>query len=70
MPQMSGLELFQWIKQARPALAKRIIFVTGDTVSAETRSFFETTYSRYLAKPFKIEEVKEAIQQALEGTDR
>jgi two-component system NtrC family sensor kinase len=69
MPLMSGRELFQWIKQTRPALAKRIIFVTGDTVSAETRSFFETTCSRYLAKPFKIEEVKEAIQQALEGLD-
>ena len=67
---MSGRELYHWIKQTRPRLAKRIIFVTGDTVSTETRSFFETTYTRYLAKPFKIEEVKEAIQQALEGTER
>ena len=67
MPQMSGKDLFHWIKENRPHLASRIIFVTGDTVSADTRSFFEDNNSRFLAKPFKIEEVKEVIQQALEG---
>jgi two-component system NtrC family sensor kinase len=70
MPQMSGLELFEWIKKTRPQMARRIIFVTGDTVSMETRSLFEKTSNRYLAKPFKIEEVKEVIQQTLEGGDR
>lgn len=67
MPQMSGRELFSWIKENRPQLASRIIFVTGDTVSSETRSFFEDNHNPYLAKPFKIEEVKEVIQQALES---
>jgi CheY-like chemotaxis protein len=69
MPQMSGRELFHWIKQQRPAMAKRIIFVTGDTVSSETRSFFENISSRYIAKPFKIEEIKEIIQQTLESCE-
>jgi PAS domain S-box-containing protein len=67
MPQMSGRDLFDWIRQNRPQLANRIIFVTGDTVSLETRSFFENNNSRYLAKPFKIEEVKEVIQQTLKA---
>ncbi len=67
MPQMSGRDLFNWIKENRPHLASRIIFVTGDTVSADTRSFFEDNKNRFLAKPFKIEEVKEVIQQALEA---
>jgi two-component system NtrC family sensor kinase len=67
MPQMSGKELYSWIKENRPQLSSRIIFVTGDTVSLETRSFFEDNHNPYLAKPFKIEEVKEVIQQALES---
>jgi two-component system, NtrC family, sensor kinase len=66
MPHMSGRDLFHWIRENRPHLTNRIIFVTGDTVSIETRSFFEKSRSRYLAKPFKIEEVKEVIQQTLE----
>jgi two-component system, NtrC family, sensor kinase len=67
MPQMSGRDLFNWIKENRPQLASRVIFVTGDTVSMETRSFFEDNNNLYLAKPFKIEEVKEVIQQTLEA---
>ncbi len=67
MPQMSGRELYQWIQEKRPQLARRIIFITGDTASAETRSFFENNSNLYLAKPFKIEEVKEVIQQTLEN---
>ena len=67
MPQMSGRDLFNWIKENRPSLASRVIFVTGDTVSMETRSFFEDNKNLYLAKPFKIEEVKEVIQQMLEA---
>ncbi len=70
MPQMSGKELFDWIMQNRPHLAGRIIFVTGDTVSSETRSFFEDKSNRYLAKPFKIEEVKEVIQHTLESAGK
>jgi two-component system NtrC family sensor kinase len=67
MPQMSGRELFEWIKQNRPRLANRVIFVTGDTISLETRSFFEDNQSHFLAKPFKIEEVREVIQQTMES---
>jgi len=67
MPQMSGRELFEWIKEHRPHLASRIVFVTGDTVSPETRSFFESTANRYLAKPFRIEEVREVVQRTLEA---
>jgi PAS domain S-box-containing protein len=67
MPHMSGRELFHWVQQKRPHLARRIIFVTGDTVSTETRMFFENSSNLYLAKPFKIEEVKEVIQQTLEN---
>jgi two-component system, NtrC family, sensor kinase len=69
MPQMSGKELYRWIRENRPQLASRIVFATGDTVSMETRSFFEDNHNRYLAKPFKIEEVKEVIQQTLESVE-
>jgi len=67
MPEMGGRELFQWIRIQRPALSRRVVFVTGDTVSSETRAFFEGNSARYIAKPFKIDEIKEVIQQTLEG---
>jgi len=66
MPKVSGRDLFTWVQRERPQLARRMIFVTGDTVSVETRTFFEDGSRRYLAKPFKIEEIKEVIHQMLE----
>jgi two-component system NtrC family sensor kinase len=66
MPHMSGRDLYFWVKENRPHLANRVVFVTGDTVSVETRSFFEDNNNLFLAKPFKIEEVKEVIQQTFE----
>jgi DNA-binding response OmpR family regulator len=63
---VSGRDLFSWVQRERPQLARRMIFVTGDTVSVETRTFFEDGSRRYLAKPFKIEEIKEVIHQMLE----
>jgi two-component system NtrC family sensor kinase len=69
MPQMSGKQLFSWVKETRPQLTNRIVFVTGDTISVESRTFFENNHTRFLAKPFKIEEVKAVIQQALEAVN-
>lgn len=66
MPQMSGRDLFNWVKKNRAPLANKIIFMTGDTVNPETHSFFEDNHIRYLAKPFKIEEVKDIVLQGLE----
>ena len=66
MPQMSGRDLFSWVKESQPSLARRIIFMTGDTVNPETHSFFEENQIRYLAKPFKIEDMKDMVMQVLE----
>ena len=66
MPQMSGGDLFNWVKENRPSLANKIVFMTGDTVNPETHSFFKNNRIRYLTKPFKIEEIKDIVAQTLE----
>ena len=66
MPQMNGGDLFTWLKENRPSLANRIVFMTGDTVNPETYSFFKNNRIRYLTKPFKIEEIKDIVAQTLE----
>jgi len=68
MPHMSGGDLFKWVKENRPLLANRIVFMTGDTVNPETHSFFKNNRIRYLTKPFKIEEIKDIIAKTLEDS--
>jgi DNA-binding response OmpR family regulator len=45
-------------------LQHRLIFVTGDTLSPHTLEFLESSGLPYLAKPFLVEELKQAVQQA------
>lgn len=60
MPQMNGMEFFNKVKSLNDALASRILFITGDP-SSDTLGFIQETGNKYLAKPFKIEDFKEAV---------
>jgi two-component system NtrC family sensor kinase len=66
MPGMAGEELYQLLRTERPGLAKRLIFITGDTVSDSTRAFLQHLDRPYVSKPFKIEDLQQAIRETLE----
>jgi two-component system NtrC family sensor kinase len=67
MPGMDGRKLFETVKSQNPALAHRIVFVTGDTVSAETQAFFKDTGSRWVSKPFNIAQVTDTANEVLQN---
>ncbi len=52
MPEMNGIELFQWMKDIYPEMANRVIFTTGDVVGGETTRFIEQSGIPILTKPF------------------
>ncbi len=66
MPEMDGERLYEALHERHPTLAKRMLFVTGDTVSARSRTFLERTGSRWLSKPFNIRDVEEAVTRCLQ----
>jgi CheY-like chemotaxis protein len=52
MPGMSGIELYENIKERRPELAGRFIFITGDVSDNNTRMLLENNRLSYITKPF------------------
>ena len=66
MPGMDGRKFFETVKKQNPALAHRIVFVTGDTVSPDTQEFFEETGNRWLSKPFNNAQVVATVKEVLE----
>ena len=66
MPHMNGREFYTRVKEMDADLAGRMLFMTGDP-SAETLDFINSTGNRFLSKPFKIDEFKEALR-AVEAT--
>ncbi|NOZ04960.1 MAG: GAF domain-containing protein [Chloroflexi bacterium] len=65
MPGFSGQKLYQKVRQQFPEMARHTIFLSGDTVSLETRTFLEATESRFLRKPFSIAELKQVVNEVL-----
>jgi two-component system, NtrC family, sensor kinase len=57
MPDVSGTQIFERWQREQPALAKRVIFITGDIVSVDLQKFLEGSGRPYLAKPFELGDV-------------
>lgn len=68
MPDVDGPALYYELLSASPALTRRMVFVTGDVMSPETRRFLDETCLRYLEKPFTISEFQAVLRGVL-GTE-
>jgi PAS domain S-box-containing protein len=66
MPELDGPGLYQALQQHHPHLLRRVIFLTGDTLSEEARTFLEQTEVPRLSKPFRAAEVRQLVQQVLQ----
>ena len=65
MPGIDGETLYKTLQKTKPELAKRMIFVTGDTVSTKSRAFLEWTGNRWFSKPFDLEEIARVVSNYL-----
>ena len=70
MPGMSGQQLYKLITESHLELARKVVFITGDTVSPETSAFIEATGNPALNKPFSIEELRKQILEFNGSADR
>jgi CheY-like chemotaxis protein len=66
MPELDGPGLYREVEQRSPTLIQRMIFLTGDTLSSETRIFLERADMPYLSKPFRAADVRRVVQQRLQ----
>ncbi len=67
MPGLSGIQLFHWIQEHQPRMAKRILYTTGDSFDPETRAFLEESHLPHLGKPFDLKRLKLSLEDLLVG---
>lgn len=65
MPDDSGPDLHAWIQQRFGELADRIVFITGGSLTSETRAFLEELRSRVILKPFDPEVLARIVDETL-----
>jgi PAS domain S-box-containing protein len=65
MPEMSGMEWFEEVGRAAPALGQRVVFVTGGAFTEAARAFLERVPNARLEKPFTPDEVRAVATERL-----
>jgi signal transduction histidine kinase/CheY-like chemotaxis protein len=65
MPRLDGQAFYRTLTTVAPVLAKRVVFVTGDVAGSDTEQFFEESGCRWLAKPFRLRDLLEAVREQL-----
>jgi PAS domain S-box-containing protein len=67
MPEMNGMELYDSIAEGYPALASKVIFLTGDVLSDDVKGFLDRSGRVFLLKPFDPSELLAIIRNTLKG---
>ncbi|MCW5625760.1 MAG: response regulator, partial [Burkholderiales bacterium] len=67
MPDMDGSALWRAVRQSHPALAGRMLFITGDTLSPTANEFLRETGCGLLEKPFAPAELVARMKALMPG---
>ncbi|HEV3140053.1 MAG TPA: ATP-binding protein [Vicinamibacterales bacterium] len=65
MPRLDGKAFYRRLSESAPALAKRIVFVTGDVAGTDAERFLEESGCRWLAKPFRLGDLLRAVASTI-----
>jgi CheY-like chemotaxis protein len=68
MPNMSGMDFFDQVREKSPHLANRIVFLTGGAFSPRSEDFLRGNSNLCLSKPFSRDTVSSTVRRMLAGT--
>ncbi len=66
MPSMPGWEVFAQLQARSPALASRVIFLTGGALGEEGENFLQSVPNLCLSKPFEVRNLRSLIDAEIQ----
>jgi len=66
---VSGQDIYHWICQFRPDLARRFMLITGDTVNQQTAQALRSTGVPFIEKPFRVQELMDMVRKVIGAAD-
>jgi two-component system cell cycle sensor histidine kinase/response regulator CckA len=65
MPEVSGVDVLRALRTRSPALADRVVFVTGGTFTSADREYLESVANARIDKPFSIQSLTSFVRGAI-----
>jgi signal transduction histidine kinase/BarA-like signal transduction histidine kinase len=65
MPKVDGKTFYRTLADTTPAMARQVIFVTGDVAGTDAELFLRESGCGWLAKPFRMADLLRAVREAL-----
>lgn len=69
MPDVDGIAFFRELGRSDPAVAARVAFLTGGSVTEEVTSFLDRVDNEVIEKPFTPSELRRAVDRCLASFD-
>jgi CheY-like chemotaxis protein len=62
---VDGAQVYAWIASNRPALASKVVFITGDIANEETAATLRRTGAPCVEKPFRVHDFIAVVEQTM-----
>jgi len=62
---VDGAQVYAWIAANRPALARKVVFITGDIANDETADTLRRTGAPCVEKPFRVHDFITVVEQTM-----
>ncbi len=63
MPNVSGMDVHTWLLEHQPVLARKLVFVTGGTFTANAREYLDTVSNLRIEKPFDTTNLQKIVAE-------
>ena len=63
MPDVSGPQVYEAVRQRHPRLLDRFVFITGDPLHEKTRQFLASIKNPVLTKPFDLAPLRDLVRR-------
>ncbi len=62
---VDGAGVHAWLARHRPALARRVVFITGDIANEDTLATLRKTGAPCVEKPFRVQQFITVVEQTM-----
>ncbi len=62
---VDGADVHAWVARYRPALAERLVFITGDIANEETAATLRKTGAPCVEKPFGVQQFISVVEKTI-----